>query len=61
MAEGNEVLREIGGKVGRYLSELYRRVEELERRGAPAPPSVWVPPEPPEELVPEGPEGPGGA
>jgi hypothetical protein len=29
-AKGNEVLREIGGKIGRYLSELYHRVEELE-------------------------------
>lgn len=31
MAKGDEVLHEIGGAVGRYLSELYRRVEDLER------------------------------
>jgi hypothetical protein len=35
-SKGNEVLRELGGAIGRYLSELYRRVEELERQLAPA-------------------------
>lgn len=32
MANGEEVLHELGGAVGRYLSELYHRVEELERK-----------------------------
>ena len=35
-SKGNEVLRELGGAIGRYLSELYRRVEELEAHHSPA-------------------------
>ncbi|MDA8333317.1 MAG: hypothetical protein M0027_19305 [Candidatus Dormibacteraeota bacterium] len=31
-ARGDEVLHEIGGAVGRYLSELYHRVEDLEAK-----------------------------
>ncbi len=31
-ARGDDVLHEIGGAVGRYLSELYHRVEDLEAK-----------------------------
>lgn len=34
MANGEEVLHELGGAIGRYLSELYHRVEELERKAS---------------------------
>lgn len=51
-SKGNEVLRELGGAIGRYLSELYRRVEELERQLAPAAAQEGAE----EELSPEGEE-----